>query len=62
MHCECNSENCAEELPLTNEEYIQLSTPSYYIVLAGHEGPQDKVIQRLPDKGVLIVEEKELEN
>lgn len=50
--CECYRRSCLEEVRLTVADYDRLTAGDRYVVLPGHEGP-DEVCERRD--GVLVV-------
>jgi len=44
--CECDSEDCAEKLPLTDSQFMAARMVNWRaaIVLPGHQSPDDEVI------------------
>jgi hypothetical protein len=52
--CECNDETCTRVLRMTVEEYEELrADPALFVVLPGHEQPDDDEIER--SKEIVIV-------
>jgi hypothetical protein len=51
--CECSNVDCREEFSLETREYVRCSKHGQYLVLPGHEDPQDTIMGAF--KGVVMV-------
>jgi hypothetical protein len=52
--CECAGHRCLELLPIGCDEFAEVLTqPGCYVVAAGHDGPNDRLVSQRP--GYLVV-------
>ena len=52
--CECDDERCTHVVLLTGEEYEGVREgPRTFVLVAGHESPDDRVVRTKPDYVVI---------
>jgi hypothetical protein len=48
--CECDDERCTRVVLLTGEEYEQVRAgPRTFLLVVGHESPDDRLVRQSPD-------------
>lgn len=52
--CECDDERCTQVVLLTSEQYEQVrASPRSFVLVAGHESPDDRVVREAPEHVVV---------